>query len=117
MGPALAEAAEAGLSVVVKEGMANGRLAPGVDDDSDARRAVDRVAAELDVPADQVALAAALAQPWAAYVLSGAVSVEQVDSNVAASTVTLEPAVFAELVAHPEPPADYWSKRSQRDWS
>lgn len=117
VGPALAEAAEAGMSVVVKEGMANGRLAPGVDDDSDARRAVDRVAAELDVPADQVALAAALAQPWAAYVLSGAVSVEQVDSNVAASTVTLEPAVLAELVAHPEPPADYWSKRSQRDWS
>ena len=64
-----------------------------------------------------VALAAALAQPWAAHVLSGAVSVEQVDSNVAASTVTLEPAVLAELVAHPEPPADYWSKRSQRDWS
>ena len=117
VGPALAEAAEAGLSVVVKEGMANGRLAPGVDDDSDARRAVDRVAAELDVPADQVALAAALAQPWATHVLSGAVSVEQVDSNVAASTVTLEPAVLAELVAQPEPPADYWSKRAQRDWS
>ena len=117
VGPALAEAAEVGLSVVIKEGMANGRLAPGVEDESEARRVVDRVAHELDVSSDQVALAAALAQPWAAHVLSGAVTVEQVDSNVAAEELGLTSETVSELLAHPEPPAEYWAKRSQRSWS
>ena len=117
VGPALAEAAEAGVSVVVKEGMANGRLAPGVEDQSEARRVVDRVAEELGVSSDQVALAAALAQPWAAHVLSGAATVEQVHSNVAAGELSLTPETVSELLAHPEPPAEYWAKRSQRSWS
>jgi aryl-alcohol dehydrogenase-like predicted oxidoreductase len=61
-GPALARAHAAGLRVVVKEALANGRLAD----------------------CDALALAAALDQPWSDVVLSGAATVEQVRSNLRA---------------------------------
>ena len=71
-GPALAEAAAAGARVIVKEAVANGRLAPGGADSPGAHR-VAELAAEADTTADALAIAAALAQPWAWRVLSGAV--------------------------------------------
>ena len=47
-GPALAEAAAAGARVIVKEAVANGRLAPGGADSPGARRAAE-LAAELGI--------------------------------------------------------------------
>lgn len=108
-GPALAEAAAAGARVIVKEAVANGRLAPG----GDARAAA--IADGLGVPLDQLATAAALAQPWAWRVLSGAVDARQVVSNAAAAGLTHLP--FDELMALAEPPADYWAARSARSWA
>ncbi len=116
VGPALAEAAGAGLSVVVKEGVANGRLATG-DDPAQASRAAARVAAGHGVSPDQVALAAALAQPWATHVLSGAVTADQVRSNVAAQDLALADDELAALLSTPEEPEAYWSARSQRAWA
>ncbi len=117
VGPALAEAADAGLSVVVTEAVANGRLVPGSDDPAAAVRTAARLARERGVTLDQVALAAALAQPWAGRVLSGAVTVEQVRSNVAACDLSLTHADVDELLAEPEDPVAYWSARSARAWS
>ncbi len=117
VGPALAEAAGAGLTVVVKEGVANGRLAPGADDPAPAVQAALALAAERGVGVDQVALAAALAQPWATRVLSGAVTPEQVRSNVAAQDVTLDAADLHRLLARPEEAPTYWSERSERAWA
>jgi len=112
-GGALADAAAAGCSVIVKEAVANGRLTPAeaVDD------RVAAVAAGLGIAVDQLAIAAALAQPWAATVLSGAATSEQLASNLAAAAVDLPPAALDELAELAEPPADYWATRSRRPWA
>ncbi len=115
-GPALAEAAEAGLAVVVKEALANGRLAPGSDDPAPAVRAAVAAADELGVSLDQIALAAALDQPWASRVLSGAVTPTQITSNVAATAVDLPADLVAGLLSHAEPAEAYWAARSARSW-
>jgi aryl-alcohol dehydrogenase-like predicted oxidoreductase len=94
-GPALAEAHDAGWGVIVKEALANGRLASQ----------------------DQIAIAAALANPWVDVVLSGAVTVEQLRSNVMAATMPLARDHLAELATMAEPADHYWIERSQLAWS
>ncbi|HEY0240214.1 MAG TPA: aldo/keto reductase [Friedmanniella sp.] len=116
-GPALAEAAAAGLRVVVKEAVANGRLTTGEDDPAPAVREAARLAAEQDVSLDQVALAAVLAQRWVSVVLSGAVTKAQLLSNLAAARV--EPPVdrLEAVLARRETPDLYWHRRSERSWA
>jgi aryl-alcohol dehydrogenase-like predicted oxidoreductase len=109
--PALAEAHAAGARVVVKEALANGRL---TDRGSWAGTRLAAAAHERGVGVDTVALACALAQPWCDVVLSGAVTVAQLQSNAAARGLTLDRAA-AEWV-RPEDPAAYWSARSRLDW-
>lgn len=116
VGDALAEAVSAGLDVVVKEGMANGRLAPGSDDQAPTAVELRTIAQNHDVGADTVALAVVLAQPWRPLVLSGAVTVEQLLGNLAAAELTLTGDELDRLTATPEPPAEYWRARSQRSW-
>jgi aryl-alcohol dehydrogenase-like predicted oxidoreductase len=87
--PALARAHEAGLKVIVKEALANGRLAGR----------------------DAEALAAALHRPWASVVLSGAASIEVLESNLRARETTPPP------LGEPEDSAAYWSARSALAWN
>ncbi|GAA1647293.1 aldo/keto reductase [Actinoplanes couchii] len=101
-GPALAEAHDAGLVVIVKEAMANGRLA---------------TLEALGAAPDAVALAAALQQPWATIVLSGAATAGQLDSNLRAATTTLSDADLDRLAALAEPATDYWKTRSGLPWT
>ncbi|MET7399004.1 aldo/keto reductase [Dactylosporangium sp. NPDC005572] len=89
-GPALAEAHAEGRHVIVKEALANGRLA-----DRDAE-----------------AIAAALRQPWASTVLSGAATVAQLTTNLRALDVTGDA-----LPVTPEPPEVYWQHRAALAWS
>jgi aryl-alcohol dehydrogenase-like predicted oxidoreductase len=114
--PALAEAAGAGARVIVKEAVANGRLAPGGEDDAAAQRVRD-LAAGLGTTTDALATAAALAQPWASCVLSGGVTPEQVRSNAAAARLDLPGPVLDELAGLAGDPEAYWSARAQRSWS
>jgi aryl-alcohol dehydrogenase-like predicted oxidoreductase len=93
-GPALAEAHATGWGVIIKEALANGRLA-------------DR---------DQEAIAAALANPWVDVVLSGAVTQTQVRSNVGALGVHLSPDQLADLSTLAEPPDQYWKERGRMAW-
>jgi aryl-alcohol dehydrogenase-like predicted oxidoreductase len=62
-------------------------------------------------------MAAALANPWVDVVLSGAVTVEQVRSNVMAATVQLAPDQLSDLAKMAEPPDQYWKERGQLAWS
>jgi aryl-alcohol dehydrogenase-like predicted oxidoreductase len=101
-GPALADAHAAGWRVIVKEGMANGRLAAG-----------DGVLSGFGAPPDQVALAAILHQPWADVVLSGAATGAQLASNLRALVAPVDPERLAALA---EPPAAYWKTRSGLAW-
>ncbi|MCU1462442.1 MAG: mxcA [Acidimicrobiales bacterium] len=93
-GPALAEAHAAGWRVIVKEALANGRLAA----------------------TDGVALATALAQPWADVVLSGAATVAHLQSNMAALDLVdgIDPDASAGMVESPE---RYWATRAALPWN
>ncbi|MEY9877500.1 aryl-alcohol dehydrogenase-like predicted oxidoreductase [Streptacidiphilus sp. MAP12-33] len=115
-GHALAEAHAAGWLVVVKEAMANGRLAgrSATGPDTAALRAV---AARTASSPDAVALAAAAAQPWADVVLSGAATVEQLSSNLAAADLTLGAADLADLAPLAEVPEEYWRTRAALPWA
>jgi aryl-alcohol dehydrogenase-like predicted oxidoreductase len=113
-GPALAEAHSAGLRVVVKEAVANGRLTPP-DRDLDPRLVA--VADRRGVGVDAVALATALHQPWCDIVLSGAVTADQLDSNVAAQRVALDDRDAAELAVLAEPATAYWETRAHLRWA
>ena len=79
--PALADARARGWGVIVKEALANGRLADRAD----------------------AAFAAALAQPWASVVLSGAVTPMQLRQNMSA-------------LVSPQPPDAYWRDRKALAW-
>ncbi|MFI8299522.1 aldo/keto reductase [Streptomyces nigra] len=110
-GPALAEAYDAGLTVIVKEGMANGRLAG-----PDAPEALRAVAAETDQGCDAVALAFVLRRPWAGVVLSGAATTAQLASNLHAAVVDLDEDRLARLAALAEEPRAYWETRGRLPW-
>ncbi|MFC9957866.1 aldo/keto reductase [Streptomyces nigra] len=110
-GPALAEAYDAGLTVIVKEGMANGRLAG-----PDAPEALRAVAAETDQGCDAVALAFVLRRPWAGVVLSGAATTAQLASNLHAAVVDLDEDRLARLAALAEEPGVYWETRGRLPW-
>ncbi|WP_318204497.1 aldo/keto reductase [Streptomyces sp. SCL15-4] len=110
-GPALAEAHEAGLTVIVKEGLANGRLA--APHAPDALRAV---AAATGLGCDAVALAWILRRPWAGVVLSGAATVPQLLSNLHAPAVDLDEDRMASLATLREDPGAYWERRRQLPW-
>jgi aryl-alcohol dehydrogenase-like predicted oxidoreductase len=106
---ALAAAHAGGLGVIVKEALANGRLTErgGIPELADAAR-------EVSANPDAVALAVALAQPWADVVLSGAATAAQLDSNLTAAELTPDPELLEELS---EDPATYWEKRSALPWN
>jgi aryl-alcohol dehydrogenase-like predicted oxidoreductase len=115
--PALAQAAAAGVRVILKEVLANGRLAPGSADPAPVAIAAGELARRLDVGLDRVAIAAALAQPWAWRVLSGAVTTEQVTENLAAEELCLDGDFVSVLIERAGPPELYWTARSARPWT
>ncbi|MGH2545021.1 MAG: aldo/keto reductase [Ardenticatenaceae bacterium] len=88
-GAALQEVHEAGLGVIVKEALANGRLTPRNDAPafSEQLALLAQQAKRLNTTIVALALAAVLAQSWVTVVLSGATTVEQLDSNTKAVTV------------------------------
>ncbi|MET7353536.1 aldo/keto reductase [Streptomyces mirabilis] len=109
--PALAEAHDAGLTVIVKEGMANGRLAA-----EHAPDAVRAIAEETGLGADAVSLALILRQPWAGVVLSGAATSAQLASNLHAAVVDLDEDQLIRLAVLAEDPDVYWERRGQLPW-
>ncbi|GAA3390605.1 aldo/keto reductase [Cryptosporangium minutisporangium] len=111
VGPALADAAATGVDVVVKECLANGRLS-----EVEGAGPAAAIAERLGLGLDEFAMAAALAQPWAARVLTGAVTVDQIARNLRAAAVALPPDVLARLGELAEAPAEYWATRSARAW-
>jgi aryl-alcohol dehydrogenase-like predicted oxidoreductase len=110
VGPALAEAHRDGVLVLVKEALANGILAvsPPVP--------VAELAARHGVGPDAVALAAAVAQPWADRVLLGPAGVEQLDSNLAATNIRFNTTDLDPLVPIVQLPERYWSNRAALQW-
>ncbi|HWH95786.1 MAG TPA: aldo/keto reductase [Baekduia sp.] len=111
-GDALARAHAAGMGVIVKEAVANGRLS-----DHRAPEPLRAVAADLGAGPDAVAIAAVLAQPWVDVVLSGASTSSMLSSNLSALSITVDAALQERLSGLAEAPEDYWSTRSRLPWS
>jgi len=118
-GEALAEARAAGMGVVVKEALANGRLTQrNADPASEPRLALLRAEAErLGTTVDALALAAALARPWADVVLSGAATAEHLRSNVAALDAAWDDEAERRLAALAEEPEAFWAERGRLPWT
>jgi aryl-alcohol dehydrogenase-like predicted oxidoreductase len=108
-GPALAAAHAAGMGVIIKEALANGRLTDRGDVPGLAAAARDAGATP-----DALALAAVLAQPWVDVVLSGAATAAELQSNLAAVALDIDPKRFDGLV---EDPDTYWKTRSELPWN
>ncbi len=107
---ALAEAHEAGMGVIIKESVANGRLT-----DRDLHTTAPIREVFPDSNPDAIAMAAILARPWADTVLSGAATAEHLRSNLAALAV--DPRQLAALPDIAEEPATYWATRSNLKWT
>ncbi len=108
----LAAARAAGMGVIVKEALANGRLVRGPE-----AATLREEAARLGSTPDAVALAAALGRPWADVVLSGAVSVAQLRANVAAADLALDAEATGALAALAMPVEAYWRSRVALPWT
>lgn len=108
-GPALGRAAAAGMGVIVKESVANGRLAG-----EHAPPELVAAAREHATTPDALAIAVALAQPWASVVLSGAATVATLEANVAAADLEVAPDLLAGLAQAPE---RYWADRGALAWT
>jgi aryl-alcohol dehydrogenase-like predicted oxidoreductase len=111
--PALVEAHEAGWGVIVKEALANGRLARP----DTCPPEVAAIAARHGTQRDALAIAAVMQRPWADVVLSGAATVDELRSNLRASSMELSTDEVLELAACQEPTADYWAARSRMAWA
>jgi len=110
--PALQRAHDAGLGVIVKEALANGRLTI-----HGAEPALLGYARDRDLPPDAVAIAAAISQPWSDVVLSGAVSPAMLHSNLRARELVLEGVRPADELSQLCLDADtYWQRRSGLPW-
>ncbi|ARQ72633.1 aldo/keto reductase [Streptomyces marincola] len=110
--PALAEAHAAGRTVIVKEALANGRLA-GPEAPGELREVADATGTGPDA----VALAAVLAQPWTGIVLSGAATEGQLADNLAAARLRLDAAHLEAFTRLAEPSDAYWRARSALPWT
>jgi aryl-alcohol dehydrogenase-like predicted oxidoreductase len=111
-GSALRAAHAAGMGVIVKEPLANGRLTAR----GDVAELAD-AASHAGSTRDALALAVVLAQPWADVVLSGAASVEELESNLAALTLQLDPQLVERLGDIRQDSLSYWQTRAALPWN
>jgi aryl-alcohol dehydrogenase-like predicted oxidoreductase len=118
-GKTLSLAHSAGMGVIIKEAVANGRLTDRNQDTAFEKqhKLLKKNARTLDTTIDALALAAVLAQPWVDVVLSGAANIEHIMSNVQAFDVELGDWLEDLLYALREDPEKYWRTRSMLDWN
>ncbi len=117
-GDALAEAHGAGLGVIVKEALANGRLTERNDANAFAGglERLRKQAERLGTTVDALALAFVLAQPWADVVLSGAATEAHLRSNLRAAAVAWDDEADAALASLGETAGVYWGTRGELPW-
>ena len=116
---ALAEAADAGMGIIIKEALANGRLT-GRNTHSDFAPISKVLAAQaerLSCTMDALAMAWVLAKPWAHVVLSGASTTKHLASNLTALDVAWDAEAEEALSPLAESPEAYWAFRKSLAWN
>lgn len=118
-GPALQAASDAGLGVIIKEAVANGRLTPANKNHKFMGKMMQLqgVADRYGVGVDAVALAAVIAQPFVDITLSGAAQADHLESNLAALTIEWDADPLSILAGFAEEPEAYWATRSGLSWN
>jgi aryl-alcohol dehydrogenase-like predicted oxidoreductase len=118
-GDALQLAHDSGIDVIVKEGLANGRLTSRNSEPEfkSNLRTLTKIASSLGATVDALSLAAVWNQPWTNTVLSGASTSEHLMSNLVAKELEWNEATFRELDQLTEVPEEYWSLRSALAWN
>jgi aryl-alcohol dehydrogenase-like predicted oxidoreductase len=111
-GEALEAAHDAGMGVIIKEALANGRLTSRGD-----TPALIDAAKRIGMTEDALALAAVLARSWVDTVLSGASTVDQLRSNLKATEIAWNESLERDLASLAEPPDRYWETRSSLTWT
>jgi len=118
---ALEDAHAAGMKVVIKESLANGRLTQGNrKDDEMIYPLVEKVrelAESRGTNVETLAIAAAVARPWATVVLTGAATVKQVRSNVDALELDYDAELEETLRSVAVSSDEYWRARSSFRWN
>lgn len=107
---------DVGWVVITKEALANGRLTRrGIS--ADTQHPLQFQANKHTTTIDALALAAVIQQPFVDVTLSGAATVEQLHSNVAALQVAWNDDLTVALTGLAEPSEQYWKTRSQLRWN
>ncbi len=116
---ALNAAHAAGLGIIIKEALANGRLTErNRSEDFRRKRQILKSQAEShQTSMDALALAAVFAQPFADVVLSGAARVADLQSNLQALKISWDDSLESLRENLLEPPTVYWHKRSLLTWN
>lgn len=113
-GPALLDAHMSGMDIIVKEGLANGRVLKN--------DVIIEYAKKLSCTPDSLALGCILAQKFEPRVLSGSVTPDQLSSNLKASEVAerlrQDPDLLQEIMSKCVVDSDeYWKERSALEWN
>jgi aryl-alcohol dehydrogenase-like predicted oxidoreductase len=116
---ALQAAHQAGLNVIVKESLANGRLTlrNNVKHFAARKQLLEETAKELNSSIDALSIAAALNQPWATTVLCGAANETHLRSNLKACDIEWSDSLSSQLDGLTQNPQEYWAERSKMDWN
>ncbi len=118
---ALEDAHAAGVKVVVKEALANGRLTEANHEGnpvfSPRVARIRELARSRATTIEMLALGAALSRPWATIVLTGAATVDQIQSSVAATRLGYDDELERQLRSIILDPAEYWRARSSFAWN
>jgi aryl-alcohol dehydrogenase-like predicted oxidoreductase len=120
-GSALSDAHSAGMKVVIKEALANGRLTHK-NHDGDALLTpllsqIRTIAEHRGTTIEMLAVSAALSRPWATFVLSGAATVAQIESSVGASARDYDAELDDQLRNFSVSSQDYWRARATFSWN
>jgi aryl-alcohol dehydrogenase-like predicted oxidoreductase len=118
---ALQDAHGAGMKVVVKEALANGRLTHGNRDAesvfSSPVARIRELAESRSTTIETLALGAALARPWTDFVLTGAATVGHLQFNVAAHELVHDARLEEQLRSVSIASDRYWRARSSFRWN
>jgi aryl-alcohol dehydrogenase-like predicted oxidoreductase len=118
---ALDDAHRAGMRVVIKEALANGRLTHGNRNEdpllSPYLPGLRAIAEDHGTTIEMLALAAAMARRWADAVLSGAATVQQVQANMRARDFAFDDELEKELRRFAISSNFYWRARSGFSWN
>ena len=124
---ALEDAHGAGMKVVVKESLANGRLTQReggrgkreaeIEIFSPHVARIRELAENRGTTIEMLALSAALARPWADVVLTGAATVGQIQSNLAALELAYDAELEEQLSSVSISSTEYWRARSSFTWN